>query len=222
MVSYVRDVNTQPPTKRRGRGWPRPKPNPNELPLERVLGLSGTVIALHLHVGHRMPMVPVEQVEGRRNGGLVGDTHVLRRNRAVTVVDRSTIDALGLMPGDLREQITIEGLPEITNLPRGLRVRVGGLVLRITGPCEPCVHIGKTLGVEDPELLRRELLGRRGATATVVAVEGPLVIGDGITVEQRQPLLRRRRSAGSSGYDAASTSPARRADPWIRARPGAT
>lgn len=194
MASYVDDVNTQP-TVKRGRGWPRPKPNPNELSLERVLGLSGTVIALHLHVAHRTPMVPVERVEGRRNGGLLGDSHVLRRNRAVTIVDRSTLDALGLKPGDLREQITIEGLPEITNLPRGLRVRAGGLVLRITGPCAPCVHIGKTLGVEDPEQLRQQLLGRRGATATVVGVEGPLVIGDTLTVERRQPLVERRQRA---------------------------
>lgn len=140
-------------------------------------------------------MVPVTRVEGRRNGGLLGDSHVLRRNRAVTIVDRSTLDALGLEPGDLREQITIDGLPEMTNLPRGLRVRIGGLVLRITGPCEPCVHIGKMLGVEDPEGLRQQLLGRRGATATVVSVEGPLVIGDTLTVERRQPLLERRQRA---------------------------
>lgn len=139
----------------RRRGWPRPKPNPNEPPLERVLGLTGDVIALHLHVTHRMPMVPVTSVEGRRNGGLQGDSHVLRRNRAVTIVDRSTLDALGLRPGDLREQITVSGLPEITNLPRGTCVRAGGLVLRINGPCEPCAHIGKMLGVEDPESLRR-------------------------------------------------------------------
>ena len=184
----------------RRRGWPRPKPNPNELPLERVVGLSGRVVALHLHVAHRMPMVPVERVEGRRNGGLLGDSHALRRNRAVTIVDRSTLDALGLDPGDLREQVTVEGLPEITNLPRGARVRAGGLVLRINGPCEPCVHIGKMLGVADPEALRQRLLGRRGATAAVVAADAPLVIGDTIAVEIRQPLVVRRRAVVAAIY----------------------
>jgi MOSC domain-containing protein YiiM len=141
-----------------------------------------------------MPMVPVERVEGRRNGGLIGDSHVLRRNRAVTVVDTSTLEALRLRPGDLREQITVSGLPEITNFPRGTRVRAGDLVLRINGPCEPCVHIGKMLGVSDPERLRQHLLGRRGATATVVAVDGALEVGDAIAVEERQPLYVRRRA----------------------------
>jgi hypothetical protein len=205
MASYVMDVDEQPIVKRR-RGWPRPKPNPNELPLERVLGLTGEVTALHLHVAHRMPMVPVTSVEGRRNGGLQGDSHVLRRNRAVTIVDRSTLDALGLRPGDLREQITVSGLPEITNLPRGTRVRAGGLVLRINGPCEPCTHIGKMLGVEDPEALRKELLGRRGATCTVVAVDGPLTVGDTMAVEQRQPLAVRRKAARSAEQRSAAAS----------------
>ena len=174
------------------RGWLGPQPNPNELPLERVIGLTGRVIALHLHLAHGMPMLPVREVEGRANGGLVGDSHVLRRSRAVTIVDRSTLDALGMKPGEVREQITVEGLPEIPNIPRGTRLRAGGLVFRTNGPCEPCTHIGKMLGVADPEAVRDQLLRRRGAICTVVAVDGPLAVGDTIAVERSQPFVRRR------------------------------
>jgi MOSC domain-containing protein YiiM len=164
------------------RGWPRPRPNPNAISTEQIRGRTGAVVALHVHQAHRAPMIEVTTVEGQRNGGLIGDSHVLRRNRAVTLVDRTTLDDLGLQPGDLREQITISGLPEITNLARGTRIAVGGLTLRINGVCEPCVHIGKMLGVEDPEAFRQALQGRRGAVATIVAARGPAAVGDAVEV----------------------------------------
>ena len=98
------------------------------------------------------------------------------------VVDRATLDALGLGPADLREEITIEGLPDVTNLPIDTEIRIGGLTLRVNGPCEPCTHIGELLGVADPEDFRRSLLGRRGALCTVAAVSGPIRVGDPVEV----------------------------------------
>jgi MOSC domain-containing protein YiiM len=137
-------------------------------------------------------MIEVATVEGRRNGGLIGDSHELRRNRAVTLVDRSTLDDLGLQPGDLREQITVAGLPEITNLARGSRIVVGRLTLRINGVCEPCLHIGTTLRVDSPEAFRQALLGRRGAVATVVSSDGPAGVGDLVEVLPRKAASRKR------------------------------
>lgn len=200
-------VMEAPPTAvRRGRGWPQPKPNPNAIPAAEAAGRTGSVIALHLHTAHRMPLVPVREVTGRRNGGLVGDSHELRRNRAVTVVDRSTLDALDLKPADLREQITIEGLPEITNLARGTRVRVGGLTLRINGVCAPCTHIGTMLGRHDVEAFRQTLEGRRGSCATVVSAEGPARLGDMVVVlAPRQPTRRRTPAARSESVPRNST-----------------
>jgi MOSC domain-containing protein YiiM len=177
------------------RGWPRPRPNPNAISAEEMRGRTGAVVALHIHQAHRAPMIEVTTVEGQRNGGLIGDSHVLRRNRAVTLVDRTTLDDLGLQPGDLREQITVSGLPEITNLARGTRIAVGGLTLRINGVCEPCVHIGKMLGVADPETFRQALLGRRGAVATVVAARGPAAVGDAVEVLPARQTSRRSRVA---------------------------
>ena len=203
---YRGDVTTLVPKKR---GWPRPRPNPNAIPAEQMRGRVGSVRALHLHQAHRAPMVAVDLVEGRRNGGLLGDSHVLRRNRAVTLVDESTMAALGVRPGDLREQITLDGLPEITNLARGTRVRVGGLTLRINGVCEPCMHIGKMLGVPNPDGFRVSLQGRRGAVATVVGCDGPIRLGD--AVEVLPSVLRSRPRA------AQSASPPSRTD---RSRPG--
>jgi len=140
--------------------------------------MSGRVIALHVRTEKHGAPTPVAELVGRVDGGLEGDVHAHRSSRAVLVVDRAALDALGLAPGDLREEITIQGLPDVTNLPVDSDLRVGGVTLRVNGPCEPCTHIGELLGVPDREAFRQSLLGRRGALCTVTAVSGPIRVGD--------------------------------------------
>ena len=111
-----------------------------------------------------------------------GDSHERRARRAVLVIDRSTHEALGLAPGDLREQITIAGLPEVTALPPDTELRIGGVALRVSSECEPCTHVGGLLGVADVEAFRLALAGRRGALCTVVAAPGPIRVGDAVEV----------------------------------------
>lgn len=140
--------------------------------------MSARVIALHVRTEKHGVPTPVADVVGRVGGGLEGDVHAHRSSRAVLVVDRATLDALRLAPGDLREEITIQGLPDVTNLPVDSELRIGGVTLRVNGPCEPCTHIGDLLGVPDREAFRESLLGRRGALCTVSAVTGPIRVGD--------------------------------------------
>jgi MOSC domain-containing protein YiiM len=144
--------------------------------------MSGRVVALHVRTEKHGAPTPVAELLGRVDGGLEGDVHAHRSSRAVLVVDHATLDALGLAPGDLREEITIQGLPDVTNLPVDSDLRVGGVTLRVNGPCEPCTHIGELLGVPDREAFRQSLLGRRGALCTVTAVSGPLRVGDPVEV----------------------------------------
>jgi MOSC domain-containing protein YiiM len=144
--------------------------------------MSGRVISLHVRSEKHGAPTPVAEVVGRVGGGLEGDVHAGRTSRAVLVIDRATLDALRLAPGDLREEIAIEGLPDLTNLPVDSELRVGGVTLRVNGPCEPCTHIGELLGVPDREVFRQSLLGRRGALCTVSAVSGPIRIGDPVEV----------------------------------------
>jgi MOSC domain-containing protein YiiM len=144
--------------------------------------MTGRVVALHVRTEkHGVPM-PVSDVVGRVGGGLEGDVHAHRSSRAVLVVDRTALDALRLAPGDLREEITIQGLTDVTNLPVDSELRIGGVTLRVNGPCEPCTHIGELLGVPDREAFRESLLGRRGALCTVSAVSGPIRVGDPVDV----------------------------------------
>jgi MOSC domain-containing protein YiiM len=144
--------------------------------------MSGRVISLHVRSEKHGAPTPVAEVVGRVGGGLEGDVHADRTSRAVLVIDRTTLDALRLAPGDLREEIAIEGLPDVTNLPVDTELRIGGVTLRVNGPCEPCTHIGELLGVPDPEVFRQSLLGRRGALCTVTAASAPVRVGDPVEV----------------------------------------
>jgi MOSC domain-containing protein YiiM len=144
--------------------------------------MTGRVVALHVRTEKHGTPTPVADLVGSVGGGLEGDVHAHRSSRAVLVVDRTTLDALRLAPGDLREEITIQGLPDVTNLPVDSELRIGGVTLRVNGPCEPCTHIGELLGVPDREAFRESLLGRRGALCTVSAVSGPIRVGDPVEV----------------------------------------
>ena len=136
------------------------------------------VLSLQLHEAHGKPMRPVRQADGRVGGGLEGDSHAHRAKRAVTIVDRSTHDAVGVKPGDLREQITVEGLPSLGSFAEGALLRIGAITLRVNGSCDPCTHIGEMNGIADPDEFQAMLEGRRGLVCTVILAEGPVRVGD--------------------------------------------
>lgn len=144
--------------------------------------MNGRVVSLQIRTEKHGKPSRVAEATGRVGGGIEGDVHAHRTSRAVLVIDRATLDALDLAPGDLREEITTLGLPDVTNLPADTELRVGGVTLSVNGPCEPCTHIGELLEVADPEEFRQSLLGRRGALCTVTAVSGPIRVGDPVEV----------------------------------------
>ena len=139
------------------------------------------VVSLQLHEGHGKPMRPVAEADARVGGGIEGDTHAHRDKRAVTIVDRSTHDAVGVKPGDLREQITVEGLPSLGSLGEGTMLRIGAITLRVNGACDPCTHIGEMNGA-DPQEFQAMLEGRRGLVCNVVSADGPVRVGDAVSV----------------------------------------
>ncbi len=147
--------------------------------------MNARVVGLHLHERHGEHPRAVDEVVGRVGGGIEGDSHARRAKRAVVVVDRAAQEALGLQPGDLREQITIQGLPGVTTLAPGTELRVGAITLRVNGEAAPCTHIGEMLGVDDVVAFQAALAGRRGAECTVVAADGPVRIGDAVEVMAR-------------------------------------
>ena len=144
--------------------------------------MDARIVSLQLHREHGVRPSAVGSVIGRVGGGLEGDSHVAKTTRSVLVVDRSTLEDLGLQPGDLREQVTIDGLRDVTTLAPGTMLRFGGIVLRVNGECEPCTHIGGMLEVDDVEVFRLSLQRRRGAVCTVVEASAVARVGDRVEV----------------------------------------
>ena len=114
--------------------------------------------------------------------GLEGDKHaVARSNRQVLLVDKEALDALGLEPGTVKENLTVEGVRVMALLP-GTRLRLGrDAVLEITSVCEPCFRMD-----EIRQGLRLELDGRRGMNSRVIA-GGAIAVGDSVRVEEQAP-----------------------------------
>lgn len=146
-----------------------------------------TVISIQLHHTQGEPLSPVAEARAIVQRGLAGDSHSKRRpggRRQVVILDAATLDAFGLAPGDLREQITIRGLPDVTMLPVGTRLAIGEVVFEAAGECDPCHTIGGYLGVEDPEAFRQALDHRRGLLCRVAELsgEGWVRVGDAVRV----------------------------------------
>ena len=141
-------------------------------------GQEARIVSLQLCVGHREPMSTVESARAIDGFGIEGDSHAisqgLRTARQVLLMDGETLEGLGLAHGEVRENITTVGV-ELASLSEGRRLALGEkVVLRITGPCDPCSRMD-----EIRQGLQRELEGRRGMLATV-AQGGTIKVGDAI------------------------------------------
>jgi len=130
-------------------------------------------------------MTPVKEVVAVSDLGLEGDRHAIKGSpRQVLVMDKETLDGLGLVPGVIKENITVEGL-DLSSVRAGQVFFIGDEVtLEATGPCEPCSRMD-----EIRYGLRLELDGRRGIV-TMVLNGGTIKVGDAVRVEpSREALL---------------------------------
>jgi MOSC domain-containing protein YiiM len=136
-----------------------------------------TVVALHLNVGSRKPLVPVERVNALLEQGLEGDRHLRAEGRrSVLIVEEEVLERLGLAPGAVREQVTVRGLA-LMPLVLGSWLRIGTATFEVGEPCAPCARMD-----ELRPGLRDELQGQRGRFVRVVGA-GSFAVGDGIAAE---------------------------------------
>ena len=148
--------------------------------------MTGKVVALFLQDAHGERPRAVSQARALLEQGLEGDLHGKRHPgnpRQVLLVDAGDLAPLGLQPGDLREQITVD-MPDLMSLPWGAQLEVGEAVLEISGECEPCSRIGVLLDHPDRAAFRWSLEGHRGMLAGVVQLHGlgRIAVGDQVRV----------------------------------------
>jgi len=145
--------------------------------------VSARIVSIQLCPGHRLPMRPVDSATLITGVGIDGDKHAQAASlRQVLVVDKEALDAVGVDPGTIKENLTVEGL-QVMALPPGTRLRIGSeATLEITKICEPCFRMDEIrIGLKD------ELEGRRGMVARV-AHGGVIRVGDPVAIEAAEPL----------------------------------
>jgi MOSC domain-containing protein YiiM len=145
--------------------------------------MPARIVSIQLCPGHRQDMTLVSSAALVAGLGLEGDKHANPASRRqVLLADKEALDAVGVTPGTIKENVTVEGV-DVMRLPLGTRLRLGGrAILEITAVCEPCFRMD-----EIREGLRMELDGRRGMISVVVE-GGTIRVGDPIRVERSEPL----------------------------------
>jgi MOSC domain-containing protein YiiM len=106
--------------------------------------------------------------------GLEGCAHARKGKRSVLFVAAEDLDALGVEPGQVRENFTVRG-SDVMAWPVGQQLAVGDAQFEVTMVCDPC-HLMNEIrpGLQD------ELVGRRGMLARVVKT-GHVRVGDSVT-----------------------------------------
>jgi MOSC domain-containing protein YiiM len=119
-------------------------------------------------------MEELAEVSAIANSGFHGCAHARPNgNRQVLLVDRETLEAMGLRPGIIRENITAEGL-NVNGLERGEQLQIGAVRLEVSAVCTPCDQLEKVRPG-----LRKEMWGRRGILCRVIS-GGTIRPGDSI------------------------------------------
>ena len=102
-----------------------------------------------------------------------GCAHARPPKREVLFVSNEHLESVGVEPGAIRENLTVEGT-DVQQWPIGQRVRAGEAVFEITMVCDPCHRMD-----ELRDGLRAELDNKRGMLARVVE-SGEIAVGDEI------------------------------------------
>jgi MOSC domain-containing protein YiiM len=133
--------------------------------------ISGVWISPGKGSGRMTPLDSGRAIEGH---GLDGCAHARPgTKRQVLFASAEHLEAVGVEPGQIRENFTVEGT-DVHQWPVGQRLRAGGALFEVTMVCDPCSRMDDLRPG-----LREELEGRRGMLARVVE-SGDVSRGDEI------------------------------------------
>jgi MOSC domain-containing protein YiiM len=164
--------------------------------LTRAFATHGRLDAILLRPGRDLPMQAMAEAQAVAGRGLSGDRHADRAPRSadggkrqVTLIQAEHLPLIATWAGRasvdpvlLRRNLVISGLNLVaarSPLARHpLRLRIGAsVILRLTGPCDPCSKMEAALGRGGYNAMR----GHGGMTAMVEA-GGRIALGDRVWV----------------------------------------
>ena len=139
---------------------------------------QGTITNLHIARVKGTPSDPVQEATAISGLGLEGDRSAYEGNtRQVLFVDKEILDGAGLVPGQVKENITVTGM-NVSQIRPGQVFTIGDAVtLEAVGDCEACGKMDAIrMGLMD------EIQGKRGMLAKVIN-GGSIKVGDSVTVK---------------------------------------
>lgn len=162
------------------------------------------VVAVHRAPDHEFSKETTDSIELVAGLGVVGDAHmgaqVKHRSRvkmdptqpnlrqvhliASELLAEANDAGFDVAPGDLGENITTSGL-DLINLPVGTTLRIGDVLLALTGLRNPCVQIDAFADGLQGQMLGRDENGklvRKTGVMSVVLRGGTMSTGDEIQV----------------------------------------
>jgi MOSC domain-containing protein YiiM len=147
---------------------------------------AGRVQWIGLRPAREVAMHEVESVQAITGKGLVGDRYASASGkRGVTLIQAEHLPAIAALsgleqvaPATLRRNIVVSGLPLLAL--KGVRFRIGEVLLEGTGPCDPCSRMETALGEGGYNAMR----GHGGITARVLE-GGWMRLGDPVSTEQQ-------------------------------------
>ena len=134
-------------------------------------------IVKHLFVkdGHASPMRPVIAF-GVGPNGIEGNVHC-QPLRQVLIIPTRSLTEFNLNPGDLRENIVVDGL-DLHKLESGSVIQIGGVRIRLTFHCEPCRAIADKVSL-------KKITHKRGVLGSFLN-NGFIKVGDAIVVGDKR------------------------------------
>jgi MOSC domain-containing protein YiiM len=136
---------------------------------------NGQITHIFIKPGKGAEMKSVQNVRAVKDMGLENDQAYGKKNRQILLIEKETLMAFGLQPGQIRENVVVEDLV-ISNMPSGTKLKSGEVLLEITGDCAPCDYLNSV----KPGLMDA-IRGRRGMFATVLA-GGTLQVASNISI----------------------------------------
>jgi MOSC domain-containing protein YiiM len=138
--------------------------------------MNGTVRALLVKSEKGIKAAPRNSVQVTLYG-FDGDRHArVSGRRQILLISGSVLDRFGLKPGDLHENVVVDGF-DVMSLQEGQRLRLGDAVVAVTIPCEACVQMDRVRPG-----LQQALKDCRGMFVKVLE-PGTVRIGDSVCEE---------------------------------------
>ncbi len=142
--------------------------------------MTGKVEWIGIRPERKAPVESKESVNVKLGSGIEGDQPA-NENRQVTIMSKEHLDEVSdllgiesIDPPATRRNILISGM-EFDTLENAT-IRLGSVLLKVTGPCRPCKRMDENLG----EGGRLAMEGKGGWTTRVLE-SGRIDVGDEVT-----------------------------------------